>query len=372
MANSEKAKIKTLVLYDYFLKTLNPDDPSSRVQMSDILTYLREVLETDFERKSVYSDIDRLNEFVYETGLTESREWISKTTPKSNPMGKGGKFYERSALKTELSDAEAHLVFDAIRTTSFVDSGVCEKIMKIYPMYFKDEEKVNLSSLISKETKSSKRNYIIPTIRYCIENSVTLLFNYGYKMGPSVVSATRKTVSPIGLDWENDNYYLIALDNELAKKASGDEAKLFKTIKRYRIDRMTDPTSVYSDETLEYFAPKDNTAKKKLLDKYISNSLNAFQSENGREVEFVLTAEDDKNLIKAFSYISDELNNIRNIQERRSTHEIRFMSHVAPVPPLFKLIFSIFTFDGVKLEVRDEEIKSQFKSYMNRINETLD
>ena len=40
MANTEKSKLKTLLLYDYFLKNINAYDENSSVSLPDIQNYL--------------------------------------------------------------------------------------------------------------------------------------------------------------------------------------------------------------------------------------------------------------------------------------------------------------------------------------------
>ena len=64
MANSELSKLKILFMYDFFMKHLNAFDENSAVTVNDIIGYLEEKTGTTFERKSIYADISRINEFI--------------------------------------------------------------------------------------------------------------------------------------------------------------------------------------------------------------------------------------------------------------------------------------------------------------------
>ncbi len=149
MANTEKSKLKTLLLYDYFLKNINAYDENSSVSLPDIQNYLLNVTGVEFERKSIYADIKRLNEFAVEVGLVKpGEEWIYLNSRK----------YTRGEISYELSLDEARLIVDAIRTTPFTDSGLCEKIEKRYPAYFKGGYKALIPHDNTVKTSRSKRS----------------------------------------------------------------------------------------------------------------------------------------------------------------------------------------------------------------------
>ncbi len=57
MANSEKSKIKILLLYEFFIKKGNDSYEDSGATMAQILAYLEETSGTKFDRKSIRADI---------------------------------------------------------------------------------------------------------------------------------------------------------------------------------------------------------------------------------------------------------------------------------------------------------------------------
>ena len=121
MANSELSKLKILYLYDYFRNNINAFDEDSAISVSEIIAYLESATGTTFERKSIYADISKINEYVNKTGKTKSPDWIYSEC----------KRYKRSELKNEMTIDEARLIVDAISTTPFVDTQLCDKIVTV-------------------------------------------------------------------------------------------------------------------------------------------------------------------------------------------------------------------------------------------------
>ena len=77
MANIELSKLKILLLYDYFKNQMNAFDQSGTVSISELISYLKEKTGYEFERKSIYSDINKINDFINKTGkVVGSDYWI--------------------------------------------------------------------------------------------------------------------------------------------------------------------------------------------------------------------------------------------------------------------------------------------------------
>ncbi len=346
MANSEKSKLKVLLIYDYFLKQVNPFDESTAVSMAQIIEYLKEMTGVVFERKSVYADIAKVNAFMVTIGgVDPDTDWIFMVS---------GRKYLRQELKYELSLDEARLIVDAISTTPFVETDLVRNIKEMYPTYFRDGYK----SLVKHDrTISQRTKLLLNNIRHCIEERCVFKFRYGYKFADGFRACSDKITSPLALDWEDGNYYLIAVDND-AYKASGDREK---SIRRYRIDRFeTRATGI--DYNLEYVGFKDD--KDKILDKYLKSSINAYSAGTVRVITMGLKCKDEKTLMRAFNAFSDEVNIKNIITDKSEDGYVRFTFEAGIVPTLFTALFKLTTFDGVSLEIEDEEINAKFREYL--------
>ncbi len=348
MGNSEKSKQKILLIYDYFLKQVNPFDETTAVSMPEIINYLCDVTGQSFERKSVYSDIARINEFMVSTGNVDvGDEWIYLST---------GRKYLRQELKYELSLDEARLIVDAISTTPFVETDLCLNIKQMYPSYFKNGYK----SLIKHDSTINQRTkFLLNNIRTCIEERCVLCFRYGYKFAGGFRACSDKVTSPLALDWEDGNYYLIAVDND-AYATIGDREK---SIRRYRIDRV-DTRSQKVGKKTDYLGFRDE--KDRILDKYLRSSVNAFASQDVRVITMKIDCVDEKTLMRAFNAFADGVNVKSIIEDKSSSGFVRFTFEAGIVPTLFTQLFRLSTFDGVRVDIEDKEVEAQFKEYLTR------
>lgn len=345
MANSEKSKLKTLLIYDYFLRKSEASTNESAVSMPDIMTYLNEKTDTEFERKSIYADIKQINEFMRVSRLTkDDSDWIVRD----------GKKYKRGELLDELTMDEARLIVDAINATPFINSGLCEKIKAKHPAYFRNGYK----ALVSHERSfSNNTRFLLNNIRSCIENKEVLSIDYGYIVAKGFKGVSTKEVSPLELDWERNNYYLIAVDNAAFLRGS----KLEHAIRRYRLDRISGH-KILADKP--YHGPKSD--KDTLLKKYLKSSIDAFASDDSRMITVRLTCDDEKNLLKAYGAFSDNVVIRKILSDKTESGEIKFCFEGGPVPTLFNELFKLHTFEGVNVEIDDEEIKAKFKEYLKK------
>ncbi|MBQ1247046.1 MAG: hypothetical protein IIX95_03340, partial [Clostridiales bacterium] len=212
MANSELSKLKILFIYDYFKHQVSAMGGRESVSVSDLIKYLEDCTGTTFERKSIYADINKINEYVMKSGQTPDDAWIFTE----------GKKYRRTELTDEILIDEARLIVDAISTTTFVDSDLCDKIIKMFPTYFPDGYQKR--ALYPHYEKMDKRSiFKLNCIRNGIEEKRSLKIVYGYMLGSELTEKTDKIVSPMALDWENNCYYLIAIDNAEAKGLENDQ-----------------------------------------------------------------------------------------------------------------------------------------------------
>ena len=350
MANSEKSKHKVLLMYDYFLREMNGYDTEKGVTTKGILEYLKSKTGYEFERKSVYSDVNKLNEFVALAGLVPpDTEWIYRE----------GNTWYRTELRNELSLDEARLIVDAISTTPFTDSGLCEKIEKMYPSYFSGGYK----SLVPHDhTVNKKTQLLLNTIRTCIENREVLLFKYGYPIAGAIRATSDKVTSPVALDWENSCYYLIAVDNDEFKNSRDVE----RSLRRYRVDRMRNHSI---GKIRDYLDLGDE--KEMILRRYLRNSVDAFSASDSRTITITLRCEDEKTLLRAYNAFSDDVRTKSFISDRTDRGEMTFVIEAGIVPTLFPKLFMLYTFEGVQVEIDDEEVKEKFRGFLKKALKAL-
>ena len=101
MANSELSKLKILFIYDYFKNEVSSSGGKESVSVSELISYLENKTGTTFERKSIYADIDKINEYVRMSGQTSDTDWIFSE----------GKRYKRSDLNGEIL-LQVHILRD--------------------------------------------------------------------------------------------------------------------------------------------------------------------------------------------------------------------------------------------------------------------
>ena len=364
MANSEKSKIKILFLYDFFMKRLIPDETS--VSMAELLNILEKECGERFERKSVYADIAKLNDYMRESGRVKG-EWIY--TEK--------KRYKVAELKSQISLDEAHLLVDAVRTTAFVDSDISGKIMELYPAYFKDRG--GASFLASHDHKSPRRLInVINNFRTAIDNREVVTFSYGYKLGKALAYKTQRTVSPLKLDWRNNIYYLIALDNDICDSLEKSGKPLDSAMRRFRVDRIES-----TDFTGERYRDFPNAKmRQEAIDNEINNSVNAFYSQDLINVEIKLnyiaddtltnSEEPRKAALRAFNILSDKVT-IKTIVSdlKLGDGELIFIVETADAPTFYSYLFQAGNVDGIKLQILNEDVRRKYASFLENALKAL-
>lgn len=370
MANSELSKIKILFLYDFFMTKLNPYDFDSSVSMSELLDILEKETGYRFERKSIYSDIDRLNDFMRVSGKIKSGsdDWIYKEK----------KRYKVSELDSQITVDEAKLLVDAVNTTAFTDSGIADKIKELYPSYFGDAG--NSVSLVRRDHKYSARlTALLNNFRSCINEKCVISFNYGYKLGSAPAFKEKREVSPLALDWSNNTYYLIAVDNAVYDRIEGTDRPIETAIRRFRIDRI-DSTSFLHREKFRGFA--NAAARQKAIDNVIKNSVNAFSSEDVMEVTISLSFKADvktgsdavpkKEVLRAYNILSDHLNIRRIVSDSGlDTGELTVIAETADVPTFYSYLFQAGTVPGIDLSLGEGPVRDKYIAYLENARKAL-
>ena len=346
MPNTEYSKLKLLYLYHYFRKYVKAEPPDDGTTMGEMMAYLNEVTGAEFERKSIYSDIARLNAFARSVDICEPDEdWIDLD----------GKTYRRGEIKGDLTFDEARLIVDAINATDFIDSGLCEKIKAMYPSYFR----TGYNSVVPHDDRQVQKKsiYMLNTIRTAIEEGLVLGFEYGYLVASGIRGTTNKKVSPLGLDFKNSHYYLIAVDND----AAVDVPKKNEAIKTYRLDRMK-RIEFCQDETYIGFKDKDE-----VLRRYMKTSIDAysFKGSDDRFVTITLRSDNEKELLKAYSGFSEDIKTVI-LSDKVNSGMIKFSVEAGLVPPFFHKLFKLSMYEGVEMTIDDDEVKKKFGEYLEK------
>ncbi len=79
-----------------------------------------------------------------------------------------------------------------------------------------------------------------------------------------------------------------------------------------------------------------------------------------------LTADSEKNLLKAFGAFSDTVTIRKILSDKTKAGELTFCFEAGLVPTLFDELFKLYTFDGVNVQIDDEDVKAKFKQYLTK------
>ncbi|MCR4767048.1 MAG: WYL domain-containing protein [Saccharofermentans sp.] len=355
MANSELSKLKILFMYDYFRTRVNAFDENNSVTVNELIGYLEQKTGTTFERKSIYADISKINEYVSMTQkLKYGDSWISSE----------GKKYRKNQLEDEITVDEARLIVDAISTTTFVDTELCHKIINLFPEYF--DANYQKRALIPHDEKiSKKKTFQLNAIREGIEKREARKITYGYKLGGELTEKTDRIISPLALDWENNCYYVIAVDNQ-AVKAEGLERdrELTKALRRYRFDRIA---NVYYDSD-PYIDYKNDKLREQELKSFLDNSVSAFSSQEAVSVELTITGGTRKDVLKAYGAFASRISNSIRIEDDTKLDKgiLKIMVRTGHAPTLFTDLFELSTFENVVITINNDDVCREYGEYIKK------
>ena len=215
-------------------------EKTSKIKLIKILEILRQETDEDhymdstelmrrleeqgicIERKTLYTDIELLNQFGYEI-LCE------KT------IG----FPNKYCLADRLFDVpEVHILLDAVQSAAFITEEktkvLVDKISSLAGRKRGEILKKNIVEFTTAKSHNEKILYLVSEISQAIINKKKIKFNYFsydadrnkvYKMNSKGEKRGYK-VNPLGTVFDNGNYYLFAYDD------------FFGTVSHYRIDRM--------------------------------------------------------------------------------------------------------------------------------------
>ena len=212
MARTEKQKLKLLYIMQLLMERT---DEEHQVTTQDIIDYL-DAQGIAAERKSIYTDIDLLIDFGVD---------IIKI--KERPGG-----YYLASRQFEL--AELKLLVDAVQASKFITTKKSRELIgKLESLCSRYEARqLHRQVVVTNRTKAVNENiyYNVDMIYNAIAAGVKIRFQY-FEWSVNKEMQLRRdgmfyVVSPWLLSWDDENYYLIAVDDR-----SG-------AIRHYRVDKM--------------------------------------------------------------------------------------------------------------------------------------
>ncbi len=210
---NENQKLKLLYLRDILMRETDEEHCLSASQIEKKL----DKLGIRSERKSIYSDINTL----CDAGLLD----VERT------KGKNGGF---RVLSRDFELAELKMLVDAVQSSRFISGKQCRELIKklsaLTCVYGEKQLSRSVYVYDREEKKSSNVLYSVDALHSAISENSAITFKYT-EMTPSKKRVARKNgeryrVSPWGLIWQDENYYLVAYDH------------VSREIRHYRVDKM--------------------------------------------------------------------------------------------------------------------------------------
>ncbi len=196
--NNEKRNTKLKLLYLLgVLKDLT--DENHALNSDKIIAQLKERSGLPAERKSIYSDLNALQEFGYDIVRVSS--------------GKKGVFLGDRTFQLP----EARLLIDAVRSAGFISAEktntLTEKILSDFSIYDREFLKTSVYFSPNAKTTNNKTYYYINDLAAAIRRGKKVKLSY-YKFRYVSGEAPHRekrifTLTPYALIWSNDRYYAI-------------------------------------------------------------------------------------------------------------------------------------------------------------------
>lgn len=222
MAKSANQKLKLL----YLIKILSEKtDESHCLSAQDLITELS-FYDIKAERKSIYDDIECLNFYGYDIVNSKARV--------------GGGYYMASR---DFELPELKLLVDAVQASRFITQKksreLIAKIEKLAGPY--EGKQLQRQVFVAGRVKTENESiyYNVDHIHKAIQENTPIIFTYlewnvKKELQPKR-SGKKYRISPWALTWQDENYYLIAYDEETEK------------IKHFRVDKMNRITQVENE-----------------------------------------------------------------------------------------------------------------------------
>ena len=211
-----KGTNQKLKLYRLAQIMLEQTDDEHYITMAEIMEALRRY-DITADRKSLYNDLRDLSSF----GIEVEGESVSNR-------------YHYHVVSRPFELPELKLLVDAIQSSKFITEKktniLIKKLEKLVSKY--DAQKLQRQVYVSGRIKTMNESiyYSVNTIHAAISENRKIKFQY-YQWNAKKEMELRHNgkwyhISPWGLLWDDENYYMIGFDSEAQK------------IKHYRVDKM--------------------------------------------------------------------------------------------------------------------------------------
>ncbi len=212
MARKSNQKTKMLLLYQLLLEKGDEDHPIPTARLLEEL----ERQGVSAERKSIYADMEALREFGMDVQCRK---------------GKGGGWFvgERDFQLPELK-----LLVDAVQSCRFISKRKSDVLIRKLEGLASEHQARQLRRQVYVDRRVKTGNetvyYAIDKLHTAIGSNRAVTFRYfDYNVRKEQVfrrEGKRYTVSPYGLIWSDENYYLVGWDHQE------------KELRHYRVDKM--------------------------------------------------------------------------------------------------------------------------------------
>lgn len=195
---------------------LERTDEEHYITMPEILEALKEY-EVTADRKTIYADLKDLDEFGIEV--------------EGEPIGNR---YHYHVINRPFELAELKLLVDSIQSSKFITAKktteLIQKLEKLVSRY--DAIKLQRQVFVTERVKTLNETiyYSVDSVHNAISENKKIKFQY-FQWNVKKEMELRHGgayyhISPWGLSWDDENYYLVGYDSEA------------ETIKHYRVDKM--------------------------------------------------------------------------------------------------------------------------------------
>ena len=212
-AAGENQKLKLFYLYD-ILKKRTDEDHS--ITMSEIIKAL-DACGVRAERKAIYTDIQALNRY--------GADIVGE---------KDGKGYNYRLVSRDFEMAELKLLVDSVQSSKFItrrkSKELIDKLEGLASVY--EAKELDRQVVVAGRIKTMNESiyYNVDSVHRAISADVKIRFKY-FRWTEKKEQEFRRdgedyVVSPWGLVWDDENYYLIGYDDGYGQ------------IRHYRVDKM--------------------------------------------------------------------------------------------------------------------------------------